>query len=118
MPANNTNHKRSMWISIAVPVVSLAIGVISTSFFIGGKSGKVSELVKWKDDIAPKVERALIERETYIKQLSAMDARIQRVEQDTAHFDVLETEHRRLTKDVEDLKDNRRRNNDPPKDDR
>ena len=35
---------------------------------------------------------------------SAVESRLQRIEQDTKHFDVMEAEHIRLTKDVEELK--------------
>jgi len=38
------------------------------------------------------------------KELGEAMARVGRVEQETAHFDVMESENRRLTKDVEELK--------------
>ena len=38
------------------------------------------------------------------RQLSEHDERLKRAEQDTRHLEVLESEHRRLTRDVEELK--------------
>ena len=48
---------------------------------------------------------------TYIqntKQLSEIEARIERMEKETSHFDVMEFEHRRLTEEVEKLKDGKK----------
>lgn len=42
------------------------------------------------------------------KQISKLDAKIEEVVKDTSHFDVMEREHQRLTKDVEDLKNGRK----------
>ncbi len=46
------------------------------------------------------------EQET--KEVGVFKSRLTRMEQDTAHFDVMEAEHLRLTKDVENLKNGKK----------
>jgi cell division protein FtsB len=42
------------------------------------------------------------------KQIGKFESRLDRIEQETSHFDVMEAEHLRLTQDVEKLKDGKK----------
>jgi hypothetical protein len=45
------------WVGIWKPILSFFVGVIVASFTVGSARQKVRELVTWKDQIAPKIER-------------------------------------------------------------
>ena len=77
--------------------------------------GKYSERFEGHDQRLSTLEasqKAIDERATtaknaaiqLTKELGESLSRVQRVEQETAHFDVMEAAQRRLTKDMEDLK--------------
>lgn len=73
---------------------------------------KTSSLSEWKSKIDATMDRmdkeGTIHSHYDIQQLShefdEYKAKVNRIEEDSRHYDVIESEHRRLTKDVEDLK--------------
>ncbi len=53
----NDSNKQHPWIGIWKPIMSFFVGVIVASFTFGSRIQKVNDLVVWKQDIAPKIER-------------------------------------------------------------
>jgi hypothetical protein len=111
---DDDGEKRAQWFSLGKQIASFAGGVIVAAFVLGGTRQKIQDVVAWKAEAAPNIEKIdrAVERmghqlDTNTKTLGGFEARIKRIEDETSHFDVLETEHRRLTKDVEALKDRR-----------
>jgi septal ring factor EnvC (AmiA/AmiB activator) len=111
---NDDGEKRAQWFSLGKQIASFAGGVIVAAFVLGGTRQKIQDVVAWKAKEEPRVEQIdrAVEKmghqlDTNTKTLAGFEARIKRIEDETSHFDVLETEHRRLTKDVEALKDRR-----------
>jgi hypothetical protein len=54
MPESNNRHG---WVGIWKPILSFFVGVIVASFTVGSARQKVRDLVAWKAEIAPKIER-------------------------------------------------------------
>lgn len=65
--------------------------------------GVIEEVQKRIDEHGTIFVQHMLEEQN--KQLGEFRTRVERVEKDTSHFDVLEVEHQRLTKDVEELKE-------------
>lgn len=81
-------------------------GVVISFYF------KTAQLAEWKGKIDATITR-IDEQGTYIgrstdvahdKALAGMEPRLKKVEDDTRHIEVIESEHRRLTTDVEELR--------------
>ena len=96
--------------------VALLLWALSQAVIIGGvvisfyfKTGQLSE---WKGSIDGIIKR-MDEQGTYHgryaderqdSQIVAHDVIIRKLQDDTKHLEVIESEHRRLTKDVDDLR--------------
>jgi hypothetical protein len=50
-------EQQHAWIGIWKPIASFFIGVIVASFTFGSRIQKVNDIVIWKDQISPKIER-------------------------------------------------------------
>lgn len=95
---------------------ALVIWFLGQSVLVGGLFvtlvQRTSRLNEWKGGIDAIVKRmdeqgtnsARYQLQEIEKDLTDLKSRIKRTEEDTGHLDVLESEHRRLTKDVEELK--------------
>jgi hypothetical protein len=64
--------------------------------------GAVEEKVKGMDEKGTQHSSGQLDE--IHRDIGRVEARVSAVEAETSHFDVIESEHRRLTKDVEDLK--------------
>jgi len=53
----STSHPKVVWLGVWKQVVSFVVGVIVASFVVGSARQKVKDLVAWKEEIAPKIER-------------------------------------------------------------
>ena len=49
--------KHPTWMGIGKIVIPFVIGVISTAFVVGSARQKVQDVVKWKEEMAPRIER-------------------------------------------------------------
>lgn len=49
--------KHPMWIGVGKVAVPFVIGVISTAFVVGSARQRVSDIVQWKAEVAPRIER-------------------------------------------------------------
>jgi hypothetical protein len=138
----------SKLLMIGIPVITAIFAAFGSVYVVGQRTGKVNEVVTWKAEIAPRIEKmdaqgtlsfthfkeqydrvqdnqfkqleelsraryALEEKISHMndadKAISGFDARLKKMEDEFSHFDVLEVEHRRLTKDFEQLKEEQRR---------
>jgi hypothetical protein len=138
----------SKLLMIGIPVLTAVFAVLGTVYVVGQRTGKMNEVVAWKTDIAPRIERmdrqgsisfenfktqyekeqakqyeqleelskaryAMEQKLGHLgdaeKAITGFDARLKRMEDEFSHFDVLEVEHRRLTKDFEQLKEDQRK---------
>jgi hypothetical protein len=51
------DEQQHKWVGIWKPILSFFAGVILASFTVGSARQRVSDLGKWKEEIAPKIER-------------------------------------------------------------
>ena len=82
----------------------------------GRKEEQWSQLANWKtetdrrlksmDELGTTRSHYLVDEQE--KRISKLESRIETIEKDTSHFDVMEAEHLRLTKDVENLKNGKK----------
>jgi hypothetical protein len=149
MAEGEKTHKNgSKLLSIGLPIAVAAASVLGFIYAVGQRTGKVSEVVKWKEETVPiiarmdrdgtisfthfktqydkvqeqqfnqleelsrarySMEQKLAHVDDAAKAIAGFDVRLKKLEDEFSHFDVLEVEHRRLTKDFEQLKDEQRR---------
>ena len=77
---------------------------------------RTNQLAEWKGQTEAKLQRmdeqgtihSHYEVEKLARDITALKTKVDRMEEDTRHIEVLESEHRRLTKDVEDLRNGRK----------
>jgi hypothetical protein len=57
--ANGTqsNNHRTKWLAIIIPILSAAFAVIGFIYYIGQRGSKIAEVVEWKKEMAPRIER-------------------------------------------------------------
>ena len=49
--------KHSTRVAIISALVSLALSIIAAAFIVGQRTGKILDIEKWRENIAPKIER-------------------------------------------------------------
>jgi hypothetical protein len=49
--------KHPTWMGVGKIIVPFLVGVISTAFVVGSARQKVQDVVKWKEEMAPRIER-------------------------------------------------------------
>lgn len=53
----NEPHPRTAWVEIGKQVLSFIVGVIVAAFILGRNSQRINDVVQWKTQIAPVIER-------------------------------------------------------------
>jgi len=56
MPEGNGNGK-AKWFAVAIPILAAATAVLGFMYGIGQRGGKITEIVDWKNETAPRIER-------------------------------------------------------------
>jgi hypothetical protein len=54
---NSNSGRQSRWLSITIPLLSAAFAVLGFVYFVGQRGGKIAEVVDWKEETAPRIER-------------------------------------------------------------
>lgn len=54
--AENGNGSRK-WVAILLPICAAAFAILGTVYAIGQRTNKIVEVVDWKHDTAPRIER-------------------------------------------------------------
>lgn len=50
-------HPKSAWVEIGKQVISFVVGIIVAAFILGRNSQRINDVVTWKGQIAPVIER-------------------------------------------------------------
>jgi len=99
---------------------ALVIFVLGQGIFVGGSIfamyWKISTLTEWKGTVDKTLERMDVQGTYHGKsaddrqdiELARQDVRISKQEEKTEHIPVIESENRRLTSDVENLKNGKK----------
>jgi hypothetical protein len=45
------------WLAVGIPIMAAATAVLGFMYGIGQRGGKISEIVEWKAETAPRIER-------------------------------------------------------------
>lgn len=45
------------WLLIGLPLMSAVFAVLGTVYLVGQRTNKIAEVVEWKNDTAPRIER-------------------------------------------------------------
>lgn len=53
----NEPHPRSAWVEIGKQVISFVVGIVVAAFILGRNSQRINDVVTWKAQIAPIIER-------------------------------------------------------------
>lgn len=53
----NGNGNGKKWIAISLPILAAAAGVLGFIYGVGQRGGKITEVVEWKNETAPRIER-------------------------------------------------------------
>ncbi len=93
-------------LSQSVVVTGLAISYYFKTSQLAEWKGQTESLIKRMDDAGTNHER--YRGETTTAAISELKVRADKLEETTRHVEVLESEHRRLTKDVEDLRNGKK----------
>lgn len=58
MPDGGTsNHSKTVWITVAKAVFPFAGGIIAAVFVLGTARQKINDVIAWKLEVAPRIER-------------------------------------------------------------
>ena len=54
---DDSSHPKAVWFGLGKQILAFSGGVILAAYVLGQRTGKVNDLVLWRDAIAPKIER-------------------------------------------------------------
>jgi hypothetical protein len=55
--SDGQSHPHSVWVNVGKQVLSFVVGVIAAAFILGRNSQRINDVVAWKAQIAPIIER-------------------------------------------------------------
>ncbi len=93
-------------LSQSVVVTGLAISYYFKTAQLAEWKGQTEAVIKRMDDTGTVHDQ--YETKTLNSALTEVKVRVDKIEEETKHIGVLESEHRRLTKDVEDLRNGKK----------
>lgn len=54
---HRNGNGRTKWIAIGLPLIAAIMAVLGFMYGIGQRGGKITEVVDWKNETAPRIER-------------------------------------------------------------
>lgn len=57
MATEGNGNGKTKWLAIAIPILAAATAVLGFFYGIGQRGGKITEVVDWKTETAPRIER-------------------------------------------------------------
>ena len=57
MSNGKTSNHKTKWLAVIIPILSAAFAVVGFIYYIGQRGSKISEVVEWKKEMAPRIER-------------------------------------------------------------
>lgn len=100
----NGNGK-SRWLAIGLPLVIAAVGVLGFFYGVGQRTNKIVEVVDWKKDTAPRIERMdakgtnsfEIFHEEYLRTQARQNNELERLRQEIHDKTIADIKERLLT---------------------
>lgn len=57
MAAQTNGNGKTKWLAISIPLLAAVTAVLGFFYGIGQRGGKITEVVDWKTETAPRIER-------------------------------------------------------------
>lgn len=100
-----TNNGRTKWLVIGIPVITAVMAVLGTVYVVGQRTGKITEVVDWKTDTAPRIERMdakgtnsfEIFHDEYLRRQVRQEAELDKLRQDIHEKEMSDLKERILT---------------------
>src|SRR4030095_570228 len=116
---------RELWMGVGKQVLSFVVGVIVAAFILGRNSQRINDVVNWKHEVAPRIERMdrqgtlsfelfhQVYNTEQAKQYARLErledqakglwepARLQKLEDEVNHIDQIEFRLSRLEREVQ-----------------
>jgi hypothetical protein len=54
---NGNGNGKARWLAVGIPIMAAATAVLGFMYGIGQRGGKITEVVEWKNETAPRIER-------------------------------------------------------------
>jgi hypothetical protein len=101
----NSNSRSSKWLSITIPLLSAAFAVLGFVYFVGQRGGKIAEVVDWKTETAPRIERMdakgtnsfEIFHDEYLRRQVRQESQLNELEKDIHDKEIEDLKERVLT---------------------
>jgi hypothetical protein len=103
--ANGSSDGKTRWITIGLPIVIAAVGVLGFIYAVGQRTNKIVDVVDWKHDVAPRIERMdskgtlsfEIFHEEYLRTQSRQEEWLRKIERDVHDKEMSDLKDRILT---------------------
>jgi hypothetical protein len=105
MVEGNSNSRGSKWLAVIIPLLSAAFAILGFVYFVGQRGGKIAEVVDWKTETAPRIERMdakgtnsfEIFHEEYLRKQTRQDSRLDELEKAIHDKEIADMKERILT---------------------
>lgn len=95
--SDGNHEKHSAWMGMGKMVGSFVVGVVAASFVVGSRIQKVNDVVTWKAEVAPKLERMDMQgtqsfthfHQQYEKEQAQQYERIKELEKESRQIEVI-----------------------------
>lgn len=102
--AENGNGK-ARWLAIGLPIVVAAVGVLGFFYGVGQRTNKIAEVVDWKTETAPRIERMdsqgttsfKLFHEEYLRTQARQEATMEKLRQEIYDKEMSDLKERLLT---------------------
>jgi hypothetical protein len=102
---NGNGNGKAKWIAIGLPLLVAIVGVLGFIYGIGQRGGKIAEVVDWKGETAPRIERMdakgtnsfEIFHEEYLRTQKRQEDELERLRQEIHDKQMADIKERLLT---------------------
>jgi hypothetical protein len=99
--AEGNGNGKTRWLVIGLPILAAIMAVLGFMYGVGQRGGKITEVVDWKNDTAPRIERMDAKGTVSFELFHAQYDK----EQAQQYERIKELEHALYDKRIEDLKE-------------
>lgn len=57
MNEGSNGNGRTKWVAISLPILAAVAGILGFFYGVGQRTNKIAEVVEWKNETAPRIER-------------------------------------------------------------
>jgi hypothetical protein len=102
--AENGNGK-TKWVAISLPILAAVAGILGFFYGVGQRTNKIAEVVDWKTETAPRIERMdsqgttsfKLFHEEYLRTQARQEATMEKLRQEVHDKEMADLKERLLT---------------------